>query len=342
MRQKMKEEDFSLCIPDKAYIKQLEQQNEVLRNEIELFTAYSSDTLYRLRYDSMTYDYVSPAIVRLLGFTPDEMKKLDVRKFILETRLISDGFHTVSSYEELETVRKRGDVNKWQADYLMTRKDGRSIWVSDISYPWLDKNHRVIGSVGTLRDINDRVQAENCLQEEKMYQMYHDLLTGMANRRAFFEKVEEEIKRIKNSRSDFTVLLLNVDHFKSINDSYGHHTGDKVLIELAGIINSCLRETDMAARTGGEEFAIFLPDTNEKAGLWVAEHIRSKIAKHFFILDSRKTPPLSLTVSIGVASATPYEEVTSASLYKIADMRLYIAKHTGRNQVSVDEIASVH
>ena len=127
-----------------------------MNNEIDLLTSYSSDTVYRLRYNSMTYEYVSPAIVRLLGFSPDEMKQINFRSLILETKMVSDGMKNVTSFNELEKARKKGNASKWQADYLMRTKNGRKIWVTDISFPWFDDEGNVIGSVGSLRDITDR------------------------------------------------------------------------------------------------------------------------------------------------------------------------------------------
>src|SRR5689334_13969250 len=88
-----------------------------MRKEISLLTSYSSDTVYRLHYNSMTYEYVSPAIIRLIGFTPSEMKKVNFRSLILETRMVNNGMKNITSFEELEKSRKQGNVSKWQADY---------------------------------------------------------------------------------------------------------------------------------------------------------------------------------------------------------------------------------
>jgi diguanylate cyclase (GGDEF)-like protein/PAS domain S-box-containing protein len=312
-----------------------------LEDELELLTTNSSDTVYRLRYNSMSYDYVSPSIVKLLGFTPEEMMAMNFRSLIIDTKLISNGLQSVMHYGDLEEARRRGDVSKWQADYLIRTKDGRKIWITDISYPWFNERGDIIGSIGSLRDITDRVRAEQLIKDELIRLAHTDPLTGIANRRHFFEKVEEELKRIKRSGSEFSILLIDVDHFKKINDIYGHDVGDKMLTEIATLIQSCLRETDLCARIGGEEFSVFLPDTQENGAFWVADRICSRIAKHSFFVADGKTP-MNLTVSIGVAGANSSSDLTSAQLYKNADTRLYIAKHTGRNQVSADEIVHLH
>ncbi len=312
-----------------------------LKEEINLFTSYSSDTVYRLRYDSMTYDYVSSAIVKLLGFTPEEMGQINFRSLIVEARMVSEGMKVVTSFESLEKARKEGNVDKWQMDYLIRTKDGRKIWVSDISFPWFDVSGKIIGSVGSLRDITDRVNAETRVQNEILRLAHTDPLTGLTNRNSFFSALENELRRFKRSQRHFSILLLDVDHLKKINENFGHQAGDKVLIETSQILNTCLRDTDIAARLGGQEFGLFLPDTTEDGAYWVAERICKEVSKHSFFVDDSLIP-LHSTVSIGISSTENNASPTIADLYKIADMRLYIAKHTGRNQVSVDEVLQVH
>lgn len=313
------------------------QTLDELRAELALLTSYSTDTIYRLRYDTMQYDYISPSVVRLLGFSQEEMKTLNIRSLILETRIVSNSMKSVDSFEPLEAMRKSGDVNKWQADYLMRTKDGRKIWVSDISYPWFDEKGAIIGSVGSLRDITERVEAEDSAKAQIARMSSTDLLTGLATRAVFFEKLEEELKRIKRSREDLSVMVIDMDHFKNINNNYGQKLGDKVLQGVAKIIQSCLRETDIGARIGGEEFGVVLPETPAAGAMWVAERIRSSVAKETFSLGE-ENHLFGCTVSIGVASARFDQNMDAGALFKIADQRLYIAKHTGRNQVSMDEI----
>lgn len=314
---------------------------EVLREELRLLTSYANDTVYRLRYDTMHYDYVSPSVLRLLGYTQQEFKDLNIRNLILETRIVSNGMQPVLSYEHLEEARKRGLLTKWQADYLMQTKDGRKIWVSDISHPWLDDDGNIIGSVGSLRDITERVAAETLAKEEIARMANSDHLTDLSSRRFFFTKLEDELKRIKRSHEELSLLLIDMDYFKNINSNYGQHVGDSVLQGVGRIIASCLRETDTGARVGGEEFGVILPDTPASGAYWVAERIRSSVAKETFALGD-ENHLFGCTVSIGVASCSFDQNLDADTLYKIADQRLYIAKHTGRNQVSLDELAEIH
>lgn len=304
-----------------------------LKAEVALLTSYSTDVIYRLRYDSMKYDYISPSVTKLLGYSCEEMQRINIRNLIVETKIVNEGMKTVDSFDRLEDTRRKGEVSKWQADYLMKTKDGRRIWVSDISYPWFDDSGAIIGSVGSLRDISDRIAAENKVKEELKRIANTDPLTGIANRRVFFEKAEEELKRIKRGRGEFSMLLMDIDHFKKINDSYGHDVGDFILIEVTKVIKSCLREIDIPARLGGEEFGIFLPETHAQGAFHVAERVRAAIAKHVFMADAKQKRPIGCTISIGIATARFDDDIDATRMYKMADTRLYIAKNSGRNQV---------
>lgn len=323
--------------PQKGYHTRMRK----LEEELKLLTAFSSDMVYRLRYDTMRYEYISPAVQRLLGFSSDEMRQINFRSLIVETRLITDGMHRIESFDGLEEARRAGDVNKWQADYLLRTKDGSRIWVSDVSYPWLDEQGNLIGSIGTLRDITDRVELERQAEQDLQELANTDPLTNLPNRQVFFAELDRELKRINRSGDEVSILLLDIDKFKAINDAHGHHIGDAVLMEVAMVIRECLRDIDIVARIGGEEFGVILPDTNTGGGLWAAERIRQSVAGHHFIVGTDQAP-VTCKVSIGVASATMEDDRDSSELFKIADTRLYIAKQTGRNQVSVDEVLRTH
>ncbi len=223
----------------------------------------------------------------------------------------------------------------------MRTKDGRKIWVSDISFPWFDESGAIIGSVGSLRDITERVEAETLAKEEIARMANSDVLTGLSSRRLFFIRLEDELKRIKRNHEDLSVMLIDMDYFKNINNNYGQQTGDQVLKAVARIIDACLRETDTGARVGGGEFGIILPETPASGAFWVAERIRSSVAKETFALGE-ENHLFGCTVSIGIASAHFDQDLDANTLYKIADQRLYIAKHTGRNQVSMDELVEMH
>jgi len=157
-----------------------------------------------------------------------------------------------------------------------------------------------------------------------------DGLTGLNNHRVFQERLAAELNRhIRYSRK-LSLMMLDIDHFKSFNDNYGHQTGDRVLKELAATMEHFVRSMDITARYGGEEFVIVLPETPVDEALMVADRLRQKIFNNGFILESGERIPLS--ISIGVAGF-PDDARIHSELVKCADKALYHAKRTGRNRV---------
>ena len=293
--------------------------------------------MYRLRYDTMAYDYISPSVVQLLGYTSVELLRMNMRSLIQETRIVSDGMRAVQSYAGLEENRKRGEVQKWQADYLMKTKGGKTIWVSDISYPWFDERGAIIGSIGSLRDISERIAAEQKIREELLRVTGSDHLTGLANRQMFWGRLEEETRRIRRTHGDLGLLLIDIDKFHSVQDAYGQEMSDAVLVGIAKLIIGSLRDIDVAARINSHEFSVILPETATEGAAKVAARIHDSIARHTFFAGSHNKP-VGCTVSIGIAATRFGQNIDAAHLYKLADTRLYIAKHSGENQISADEI----
>jgi diguanylate cyclase (GGDEF)-like protein/PAS domain S-box-containing protein len=178
-------------------------------------------------------------------------------------------------------------------------------------------------AVGTMRDITNRKQNEKRLVELATM----DSLTRLANRSHFIEVSKRELQRAKRYGLKLSFLLMDVDHFKSFNDDYGHDVGDQALRHVGRVLREALREVDIAGRVGGEEFAVLLPETDEDGALRVAERVRRRFAAHPVRVGRRELP---LTVSVGVASGV---EDTFETLMKRADKALYHAKNLGRNRV---------
>lgn len=165
------------------------------------------------------------------------------------------------------------------------------------------------------------------LNKELEYMSRVDGMTGLYNRRYWQERFDSIFKLYKRRAAEVTAVMLDIDHFKKINDTYGHQAGDKVIQTLAGLIKQCIRETDLAGRYGGEEFALVLPDANAQQAHIVAERIRLAAQAATVLHDNQ---PIRFTVSLGLA---PFDhEVTSAMAWlEQADMALYDAKASGRN-----------
>jgi diguanylate cyclase (GGDEF)-like protein len=161
--------------------------------------------------------------------------------------------------------------------------------------------------------------------------MLSDYLTGLSNRRAFFEAADLELKRWHRQPRPLSLIVIDADFFKKINDTYGHAAGDLVLQDLALILKESVRFIDTVARIGGEEFAALLPSTDIEGALIMAERFRQKVANQRVCVDGTD---IRYTVSIGISSMD--KSVTGFDdLLQRADKALYDAKHAGRNRVAV-------
>lgn len=157
----------------------------------------------------------------------------------------------------------------------------------------------------------------------------YDSLTKVHSRRHFENRLEEEMQRFTRYGQSLSLVMLDIDHFKHINDTWGHHIGDIILREVATIIAESIRTTDYCARYGGEEFVILMPHTSGKNAVTSADRLRTIICNHSFVTDGT---PIHLTVSLGVASLSPGKPKNKQALLCEADAALYYAKQNGRNR----------
>ncbi len=169
------------------------------------------------------------------------------------------------------------------------------------------------------------------LQHSLQWQAWHDPLTRINNRGALFERAKVLAKRCEQQQQPYSVMQMDLDHFKNINDRYGHQAGDKVLTHAARLITSTIRKVDVAGRVGGEEFCVVLPGAGPEEAMQIAERIRLRINDREILVKKSQTARIS--VSIGVSSAQESNNYDFEQLQSIADARLYQAKQRGRNQV---------
>lgn len=170
----------------------------------------------------------------------------------------------------------------------------------------------------------------------------HDGLTRISNRQHFDTRLREEMKRHQRHQEELSLMMVDLDYFKSVNDTYGHLAGDMVLREVGKILQKTLRETDFPARYGGEEFVIILPQTREEQAWILAERLRTRIGQTTFRFQKKR---FRVTASIGIAGLKPGALAPPETLIHNADQALYRAKTSGRNMVccsAVDEVTSVH
>jgi two-component system cell cycle response regulator len=169
-------------------------------------------------------------------------------------------------------------------------------------------------------------------QQNLEYQTQIDPLTGLFNRRAFERKIEEEFERAKRYSHPLSLLLLDIDNFKSINDTYGHHGGDTALVKISETLRERTRRSDFPARYGGEEFVLVLPETDQESAFQVASKIHDEIRSGTF---GTGTKLFALTVSIGVTSTSTKHYADWRQMLDDADRAMYVAKNSGKDRVEV-------
>ena len=174
----------------------------------------------------------------------------------------------------------------------------------------------------------------------RLMQMYadYDALTKVHSRRHFETRLDEEMERLTRYGEPLSIIMLDIDHFKQVNDNHGHNVGDIVLREVAEIVAESIRTTDYCARYGGEEFAVLLPHTDSKKALYLAERMRKKVADHTFLVDGGA--PIKLSVSLGISSLHKGAQKNKQALVCEADTALYKAKKSGRNRCCLASQAS--
>ncbi|RBQ28812.1 sensor domain-containing diguanylate cyclase [Aliarcobacter vitoriensis] len=251
------------------------------------------------------------------------------------------------TFQDLWTTIK--SKKTWNGLITNLRKDGRSYTVNSTMVPILDIDGDIVEFIAIRNDVTDFEQAKEQLSNlnkamkhkvDELYSMAQtleqqasiDVLTGVFNRSKFEEFFEFEMQKSRMQRTKLSIILLDIDDFKNINDNFGHDIGDEILKSITKLISLNIRATDTLSRWGGEEFVILLPGTHLEQAKIVANNIRKRINEYEFGLTPKKT-----TCSFGVATSNDAD--TKESLFKRVDTVLYKAKNSGKNIViGEDEI----
>jgi diguanylate cyclase (GGDEF)-like protein/PAS domain S-box-containing protein len=288
--------------------------------------------------------YISDNMCRLMGYPRQELRGRLVVEFMTPeyraeiVRLAAERGNAETPLAHVGPIRHEGEF---------FRKDGTRVWVETVSVPVFDDADQHIGYFGITRDTTERKRAEQALldanrrleaqigQTHELHallreQAIRDDLTGMHNRRHFVEVAENELERARRHGAPLSLVMLDIDHFKSVNDLHGHPTGDLALKAVGAMLSETTRAGDLACRLGGEEFAVLLMGMGHEGALERAERWRATLAGMSIPTDGT---PLRLTASFGVATF-PAQAQNLVELMKIADARMYRAKAQGRDRVS--------
>jgi diguanylate cyclase (GGDEF)-like protein/PAS domain S-box-containing protein len=263
----------------------------------------------------------NPAAQRILGYSAVEMVGQS-----------TDGIVPADRRDELQHLLAHLGVGGRVEEHETIRvtKDGQRLDVSLTISPIHNEHGAIVGNSTIARDITERNRAQSHL----VHLADHDPLTGLYNRRRFEIEIERQIALRRRYNNPATLLLLDLDNFKSVNDTLGHGAGDRLLCDIASALTAALRETDVVARLGGDEFVILLPETDATAAHRVAESLRAVVADN----PAFGSEGLAVTASVGIAPVT--RGVTSSELMVQADLALYDIKDRGRNGIAEYETDS--
>jgi len=267
--------------------------------------------------------YVGPQIERMLGFTAQEWMA-DPELWLRQLEP-ADRDEVLAGEERWvlvgTTVEPRSET------YRLRRKDGTLVWVRDDALVLFDQD-----GAPTIQGVLVDVTQEKELEERLAYEAFHDSLTGLPNRRRFRDRVDRAFAGEVDTRADVTVIFIDLDNFKAVNDSFGHACGDEVLIAAARRIRACAREADTAARLGGDEFALLLEGGTIEQATALADRILAAV--HDTPIEFSGGTVI-VGASIGIADAGPGE--TTDTLLRNADLAMYQAKKRGRGRYAVYE-----
>lgn len=224
---------------------------------------------------------------------------------------------------DLEVMASGGTI---EAEEVVRSERGESFFLS-VKFPTRNSANEITGICGISTDITPIKHYQKELERLSQF----DELTNLFNRRHFISLAKHELNRSSRYRSKLSVMMLDIDHFKRINDGHGHKTGDLVLANIGKQIGDTLRNSDIAGRMGGEEFAILLPETDLEQASILAERLRKQVAETWLDIGDGRT--LNCTLSIGLATKSD-QQIDLENLLHQADTALYAAKNSGRNKVS--------
>ena len=304
----------------------IEQRLQQIASIHELVTENSRDVIRLADLDGRR-TYVSPAIEKIKGWKPEE----------LINHKLSDHVHPDDLDKVEETVRQfRFGSEGALIEYREQNRKGEYIWVEASLRMFRDRKTGIpAGILSLIRDITERKHHEELLLKanQTLEELaVADALTGVANRRRFDECLAHEWSRSARLQTPMSMLLIDVDSFKQLNDSIGHLAGDRCLKRIAdAAMEAATRPGDVVARFGGDEFVVILPNTDSHGATEVGTQIRANLHRRNAMLDGN--PEGLMTISVGCATVIPTPDEQGTALIQIADEALYTAKRNGRDRL---------
>ena len=303
-------------------LKLSEQAHREAEERVTLLLNSTAEAIYGIDLEGLC-TFVNPACLAMLGYeSADELIGRNMHDLLHPGGWRGDDVS--ASDNRIQHASLQG-VGMHVDDEVLWRKDGSSFPVEYWSYP-IRKGDQISGAVVTFLDITERLHDKQVLE----HLATHDSLTGVSNRKHFDSRLAEELVRAKRYRHELSLIMLDIDFFKRINDRYGHPNGDRVLQAFARVIEHSIRQHDCAGRYGGEEFIILLPETSLKDAIDFAERLRKSIEALVINIDGAE--PIGVTASFGV-SCFPQPAQDAEQLLNQADQAMYQAKKGGRNTV---------
>lgn len=307
---------FLLSIPVAAELNGRRRLMQMLRDSEARYRAiaeHSGDGVLNLSVAGIV-QYASPAAVAQIGCPPEML----IGRAAVE--LIDAEYRAVVIATHRHALAQPDKAH--MAEFRPHRSIGDFAWYEMLTRAVVDDRGRPIGVVCTVRDISKHKARQRALQQVAAL----DALTGADSRRALLEKLEAEIVRVGQG-GQASLLLIDIDHFKAVNDGHGHGAGDRVLAGFVDRLRTALRGTGSIGRLGGEEFAILLPDADVDRASRICAHLRDRVAAHPFALGNGDA--IAVTFSAGLAELDGVGN--AAAMMEAADKALYRAKHSGRN-----------
>ena len=304
-----------MCGLDMTHQSEIEAQLRASEQNFRRLFDSLQDVYYRTNAQGVV-QHVGPGVRRVLGYEPHEIEGRTAESYYP---------HSTDRDAFKAAILADGEVSDFPGQ--MVRRDGQVIDISISSHALYDHAGNFAGVEGIYRDVTQRKNLERELQRLATT----DMLTGIANRRAFLETAESAYAHSCHSGEPLTLLMLDLDHFKAINDRYGHLEGDRALVAFAQAVKSQLRASDAVGRLGGEEFGVLLPLTTLAEGLEAAHRILQSVRALQLSDDTGQA--YRITTSLGVGAFRQNDRSLRDMLDR-ADQALYLAKHRGRDQIA--------